>query len=91
MFLQTILRIDFTQTLKIFFLYQNRFSQPRVLFFHGFSNQKSVNIEPPSRSGVHMGGGGRGARAPAPLRSDAKVPLRSGLCNMNDFVDDKNQ
>ncbi len=29
------------------------------------------------------GGFGRGARAPAPLRSDAKVPLRSGLCNMN--------
>ncbi len=24
-----------------------------------------------------------GARAPAPLRSDAKVPLRSGLCDMN--------
>ncbi len=24
------------------------------------------------------------ARAPAPLRSDAKVPLGSGLCNMND-------
>ncbi len=24
------------------------------------------------------------ARAPAPLRSDAKVPLGPGLCNMND-------
>ncbi len=33
----------------------------------------------------------KGARAPAPLRSDAKVPLRSGLCDMNDIVDDKNQ
>ncbi len=32
-----------------------------------------------------------GARAPAPLRSDAKVPLLSGLCYMNDIVDDKNQ
>ncbi len=36
-------------------------------------------------SGVH-GVGGRGARAPAPLRSDAKVPLRSGLCDMNDTI-----
>ncbi len=35
--------------------------------------------------------GGGGARAPAPLRSDAKVPLRSSLCDMNDIVDDKNQ
>ncbi len=26
-----------------------------------------------------------------PLRSDAKVPLWSGLCDMNDIVDDKNQ
>ncbi len=34
---------------------------------------------------------GRVARAPALLRSDAKVPLRSGLCDMNDIVDDKNQ
>ncbi len=37
------------------------------------------------------GGGAGGVRAPAPLRSDAKVPLRSGLCDMNDIVDDKNQ
>ncbi len=36
-------------------------------------------------SGVHRGGG---AQAPAPLRSDAKVPLRSGLCDMNDIVDE---
>ncbi len=36
-------------------------------------------------------GGGGGARAPAPLRSNAKVPLRSGLCDMNDIVDYKNQ
>ncbi len=35
--------------------------------------------------------GGGGAQTPAPLRSDAKVPLRSGLCDMNDIVDDKNQ
>ncbi len=35
-------------------------------------------------SGVHGGG----AQAPAPLRSDAKVPLRSGLCDMNDIVDE---
>ncbi len=41
-------------------------------------------------SGVHRGGAG-GAQAPAPLRSDTKVPLRSGLCDMNDIVDDKNQ
>ncbi len=41
-------------------------------------------------SGVHRGGAGR-AQAPAPLRSDTKVPLRSGLCDMNDIVDDKNQ
>ncbi len=27
----------------------------------------------------------------APLRSDAKVPLWSGLCDMNEIVDDKNQ
>ncbi len=33
-------------------------------------------------SGVHRGGI-IGARAPAPLRSDAKVPLPSGLCDMN--------
>ncbi len=33
-------------------------------------------------------GGGGGAQAPAPLRSDAKVPLRSGLCDMNDIVDE---
>ncbi len=26
--------------------------------------------------------------SPAPLRSDAKVPLRSGLCDMNDIVDE---
>ncbi len=39
-----------------------------------------------SSSGVHGGG----TRAPAPLRSDAKVPLRSSLCDMNDIVDDKN-
>ncbi len=38
-------------------------------------------------SGVHRGRGG--SRAPATLRSDAKVPLRSGLCDMNDIVDDK--
>ncbi len=25
-----------------------------------------------------------GARAPAPLKSEAKVPLLSGLCDMND-------
>ncbi len=31
-------------------------------------------------------GGGWGARAPAPLRSDAKVPLRPGLCDMNDTI-----
>ncbi len=30
-------------------------------------------------------------RTPAPLRSDAEVPLRAGLCDMNDIVDDKNQ
>ncbi len=29
-----------------------------------------------------------GAQAPAPLRSEAKVPLRSGLCDMNDIVDE---
>ncbi len=40
-------------------------------------------------SGMHGGGGG--SPAPAPLTSDAKVPLRSGLCDMNDIVDDKNQ
>ncbi len=33
-----------------------------------------------------MGGGGGGA-----LRSDAKVSLRSGLCDMNDIADEKNQ
>ncbi len=32
--------------------------------------------------------GAGGAQAPAPLRSDAKVPLRSGLCDMNDIVDE---
>ncbi len=32
------------------------------------------------------GWGGGGA-----LRSDAKVSLRSGLCDMNDIVDEKNQ
>ncbi len=32
-----------------------------------------------------------GARALAPLRSDTKVPLRSGLCDVNDIVDDNNQ
>ncbi len=37
-------------------------------------------------SGLHRGAGG--PRAPAPLRSDAKVPLRSGLCDMNDIVDE---
>ncbi len=31
------------------------------------------------------GGVGGGGQAPAPLRSDAKVPLRSGLCDMNDI------
>ncbi len=35
-------------------------------------------------TGEGEGGGG-------PLRSDAKVPLLSGLCYMNDIVDDKNQ
>ncbi len=34
-----------------------------------------------SASGMHKGGW---VRAPAPLRSDTKVPLRSGLCNTND-------
>ncbi len=33
-------------------------------------------------------GGGEGAQAPAPLRYDTKVPLRSGLCDMNDIVDE---
>ncbi len=42
-------------------------------------------------SGVHRGGGAGGARAPAPLRSDTKVPLQSGLCDMNDIVDEENQ
>ncbi len=38
-------------------------------------------------SGVHREGRG----GSVPLRSGAKVPLRSGLCDMNDIVDDKNQ
>ncbi len=28
-----------------------------------------------------------GARVPAPLRSDAKVPLRSSLCDINNIVE----
>ncbi len=35
-------------------------------------------------SGMHKGGPG-GARSPAPLRSEAKVPLRSSLCDINDI------
>ncbi len=51
--------------------------------FTWHKNNKNLNLDDKSKSKY------RylqiiGARAPAPLRSDAKLPLPSGLCDMND-------
>ncbi len=69
--------------------------QKRRCVLSTVSKLKSVLWSDESKFDILVGNHGHcvlwGARAPALLSSDAKVPFRSGLCDMNNIVDDSNQ